>query len=325
MAYRSILAPQIGAAIAAAVMAVVGISNADPAVSVPTLDAGSAASASAALVSDLSAFGPSVTLGEALSVQATQTGIPLRAETSPITEPVVVTDEILDDTRPMLAVMIDDVGLDAAAAELLLGLDYPVTLSVLPYADMAPLIAEAAKVLGKDVFLHLPMEPIGDEDPGPDALNTDMSRDEIAERLIDALSVVPNATGFNNHMGSAFTQNAQSMGYVFESLSDLGSELVFVDSLTHTASIGEQSARAVGFTAFSRDVFLDHGGGEGAADQLDLALELALAQGHAIAIGHPYPQTLEALDDLMIKAQNAGVRLVTMEELSQSQRVIQSG
>lgn len=221
------------------------------------------------------------------------------------------------DQGPMLAVIIDDIGLDRAAAGRLIGLDLPLTLSILPYAQAAPEIAEAARAGGKDVFLHLPMEPVGLDDPGPLALTRHQSGDALVQRAHWALSRVPGASGFNNHMGSGLTADADAMDALFAPFADQG--LIFVDSLTSPDSVAQGRAAAAGLSAMRRDVFLDHDRDPAAVSAaLDLALQTARENGFAVAIGHPHRVTLEALGTLQARAALEGVVLVTMSQLDAS-------
>lgn len=217
--------------------------------------------------------------------------------------------------RPMLAVIIDDVGLDRAAAELLLERRFPVTLSVLPFADSAPEIARAAAEAGMEVFLHLPMEPVGLADPGPNALLRSHDEAGMAQRTGWALSRVPGAVGFNNHMGSAMTADDAAMARLFAHLQ--GSGLIFVDSLTHPRSRAAYAAAQAGLPALRRDVFLDHVRTPEAVDAaIEAALQRALQAGTAIAIGHPHAVTLEALEGLSARAAAYGVELVPVSQLA---------
>ncbi|WBQ13758.1 divergent polysaccharide deacetylase family protein [Hyphomonadaceae bacterium BL14] len=220
--------------------------------------------------------------------------------------------------RPMLAIIMDDVGPDIAVARRLMALEPPVTLAILPYAAAAPALAREAADAGREVFVHLPMEPGGLDDPGPWALSRAQDGQAIGERVRWAFARVPGAAGFNNHMGSGFTSDAQAMARVFAALT--GSEaLMFVDSLTGPRSIAANSARDAGFPALRRDVFLDTDRDEGAiAARLKDALALAASRGHAIAIGHPYPETLSVLDTLADRAAAHGVEIVTVRALAQA-------
>lgn len=239
----------------------------------------------------------------AMAPGAPKTGVPFAADLAPL-------------QRPMLAIIIDDIGPDITVARRLVALDPPVTLAILPYAAAAPALSREALEAGREVFVHLPMEPGGLEDPGPWALSRAQDAQAVAARVQWAFARVPGAAGFNNHMGSGFTSDAQAMARVFAALT--GSEaLVFVDSLTGPRSIAANSARDAGFPALRRDVFLDTNRAEAAiAARLEEALALAASRGHAIAIGHPYPQTLSVLDTLADRAAAHGVEIVTVGEIA---------
>ncbi len=215
--------------------------------------------------------------------------------------------------RPRLAVIIDDVA-DLRTAERIWEIG-ALTVSVLPYADEAPAIA--ARAGDREVFLHLPMEPVGLEDPGPYALTKSLEGERLDARLAWALSRVPGASGFNNHMGSRMTADPEAMIRLFSALDGRQDELIFVDSLTHPASVARETALEAGFSALDRDVFLDHDPARAAVErQISTAIRLAVAQGEAIAIGHPRETTLDALQDLALKADAAGVDLVPVSALT---------
>ena len=58
-------------------------------------------------------------------------------------------------------------------------------------------------------LLHMPMQPSGAIDPGPNALLSGLSAAEIRQRLGAAFARVPQAVGLNNHMGSLLTTDAE--------------------------------------------------------------------------------------------------------------------
>jgi len=296
-------APHLGAAIGAALMAAAALAfsvGAGPAPEAsdgaPVIHMVGAELSGAELARGHSADG-------AIASGAPETGAAFAADPAPL-------------HRPMLAVIIDDVGPDIAVARRLMALEPPVTLAILPYAAAAPVLAREALEAGREVFVHLPMEPGGLDDPGPWALSRAHDDQAVAQRVGWAFARVPGAAGFNNHMGSGFTSDAQAMARVFAALT--GSEtLIFVDSLTSPRSVASLSARDAGFPALRRDVFLDTDRDETAiAARLEDALALAASRGHAIAIGHPYRETLEVLDTLAERAAAHGVEIVTVGEIA---------
>lgn len=215
--------------------------------------------------------------------------------------------------QPRLAVIIDDIGHDIEAARVLMRSGLPVTLAILPYAEHAPQIAAEARDAGVEVFVHLPMEPVGLEDPGPGAITTALPPAQVAARVEAALARVPGAVGLNNHMGSRATRDAGVVASLFQALS--GRDLIFVDSLTHPRSLAAAAARIAGLDVFERDVFLDAAGADPDA-QIDAAIARALETGQAVAIGHPHGDTLQALERLPEKARLAGVELVGVSALA---------
>jgi polysaccharide deacetylase 2 family uncharacterized protein YibQ len=194
--------------------------------------------------------------------------------------------------------VIDDVGLSAADARRAIALPAGVTLSFLPYARNVQKLVDDAKMVGHEIFLHIPMQPVGENDPGPNTLRTDMS-DEVLRDVIDKnLSGFTGYVGVNNHMGSRFTTDEHGMRMVIEAVKER--ELIFLDSRTTMASKGEEVARALGVPTARRHVFLDNElTEESIADQFYSLLKIAARQQNAIAIGHPHPITLEILERLL--------------------------
>ena len=164
------------------------------------------------------------------------------------------------------------------------------------------------------MFLHLPMEPIGSADPGPNAILVGLDPDEFDRRLTWAFERVPLATGLNNHMGSRATSEPESMLKVLREVRRRG--LTFVDSRTSPLSVGDGLAAQLGIPHTARDVFLDNSPVPAAIlRQLTEAERLARRRGHALAIGHPYPTTLAVLESWLPAAQARGLKLVTASGL----------
>jgi polysaccharide deacetylase 2 family uncharacterized protein YibQ len=192
----------------------------------------------------------------------------------------------------------------------------PVAGAVLPGLAHSAASARALSEGGKQVLLHLPMEPQGFPRvrPGPGVILRTQSDGEIVQTLEADLATVPGASGVNNHMGSAATADPRVMRAVARVLSHRG--LFFVDSRTTDASVAERTAGEESVPSARRRVFLDDVATEAAVkERLDEALERARTEGSAIAIGHPYPATLAVLERELPKVEEKGVRLVKVGEL----------
>jgi len=214
-----------------------------------------------------------------------------------------------------LAIIIDDLGNDRAAAEAVFALGYPLTISVLPNHEHSVEIAKDAHRRGFQVMLHLPMQSVANETPEAQELHPGMPAPEVAALLDQFLQNVPDAAGVNNHQGSQATADAALMNELMPVLRDR--HLFYVDSRTTTATVAYDTAQDFGVRSAFRNVpFLDDVPEVAAVrKQLELALRGAREKGDAVAIGHPHPATLQALREVLPRAQEQGVRLVLASEL----------
>lgn len=213
-----------------------------------------------------------------------------------------------------IALVIDDLGHTVEELRPLEGLGVPVSYSVLPYEDQTPEVVAELRRRGAEILLHLPMEPKNGEDPGPGALLQGMGDDELREKTVAALQAVPGAVGVNNHMGSLLSAEEGPMTAVLRVLARRG--LFFLDSRTSADSVGYKVATRLGIPAAERQVFLDgEATPEAIQTQFQRLLALARTRGSAIAIGHPHPETLAALEREVPKAREEGYEFVPVSYL----------
>lgn len=215
-----------------------------------------------------------------------------------------------------VAIIIDDLGRGEASVRQLLKIGQPLTFAILPGEPRSAEVARLAHAAGREVLLHLPMEPQGypKVNPGADALLVIHSDTELRERLAALLARVPQAVGVNNHMGSRFSEDEEGMATVMSLLGER--RLFFVDSLTSSGSIGRSAAAKAGVPYLRRDVFLDNVAEVPAITrQLRQLAEQAARHGSAVGIGHPYPQTLQALKSELPRLAAGGVTFVAVSEL----------
>jgi polysaccharide deacetylase 2 family uncharacterized protein YibQ len=196
--------------------------------------------------------------------------------------------------KPLIAIVIDDVGLDRPHSKRAWELPGPLTMSFLPYAKDLREQAKAARAHGQELMLHLPMEPSGRADPGPNALLVSSSDAELRQRVTAALDSFDGYVGVNNHMGSRFTAHKAGMDTVLRQFKTRG--LLFLDSRTSAQSVGDQLAQELGVPSVARNVFLDDDESLDAVRRKLAETEaVARRQGFAVAIGHPHEATLQAL------------------------------
>ncbi len=217
--------------------------------------------------------------------------------------------------RPVIAIILDDLGLDRPRSERAVMLSAPVTLSYLPYARHLAEQTEGARLRGHELMVHLPMEPIdGRENPGPHALLKALPEGELVKRLEWALSRFTGYVGVNNHMGSRLTRDSRAMAVVMGRLKAHG--LLFVDSRTSIRSVAIIAARDAQVPNAERNIFLDHVDRlDAIQDQLEIVEQVARRQGFAIAIGHPRDATLAALESWMATARARGFVFVPVSAI----------
>jgi len=215
-----------------------------------------------------------------------ETDLDLRTLTEPSAAP----------KRPIVAIVIDDLGNNPDAARRAIALPPQVALAFLPYPSATPALAQEAEQAGHDVLVHVPMEAVGAQDAGPMVLRTDLPASENLRRLAWDLSRVPGYSGINNHEGSKFTADAPALAPLMPLLA--GHHAFFFDSRTTAETQVVAVAESHGVLSAGRDVFLDDVPSASAiATQFCLLESKAKANGVAIAIGHPNPVTLDAVGD----------------------------
>jgi len=218
--------------------------------------------------------------------------------------------------RPMIAVVIDDLGIDRRRTARAIGLKGPLTLSFLTYADGLAEQTAVARAAGHELMLHVGMEPAGaGVDPGPNVLTTDAGAEELRRRLDWGLARFDGYVGINNHMGSKFTADPKGVGVVMAELSRRG--LMFLDSRTTGRTVAARLARQAGVPVVERNVFLDNVGDVAAVRARLAEVErVARSRGSAVAIGHPRDATLTALAGWLGDLERRGFVLVPVSALA---------
>jgi polysaccharide deacetylase 2 family uncharacterized protein YibQ len=213
-----------------------------------------------------------------------------------------------------IAIIIDDIGNNRRAGERAIDIQAHLTFAVIPETKHAVRLASYAHTAGKEVMVHLPMANTMNQPLGKLALTSGLSEQDVGMVLDQAVRLVPFATGINNHMGSALTQEPQAMAWLMRSLKR--HKLFFVDSRTTHKSVASEIAVQENIRTASRDVFLDNDRSlYGIDKEFRRLLALAKRRKTALAIGHPYPSTLQYLEHAIPMLQQEGIQLISVSEM----------
>ncbi len=218
-------------------------------------------------------------------------------------------------SSPTISIIIDDLGYQYQAGQRAVNLNGNLTYAFLPNAPFAHRLAELAHRQQKEIMLHLPMEAESGKQLGSGALMQCMSEKQFKSLVHSNLAAIPHVRGFNNHMGSRLTKSPRLMGWLMQAAM-FRDDLYFVDSRTTTESVAQREAERRHIAATRRDIFLDYErNADVVAKQLVELVRHAKQHGTALGIGHPYPETLTALEAWLPSLQQHGIKLIPVSEL----------
>ncbi|TBR43796.1 divergent polysaccharide deacetylase family protein [Marinomonas agarivorans] len=215
--------------------------------------------------------------------------------------------------RPAITIVIDDLGYNRQGMTASLALPTEVVLAILPNTPFSQATAKASLQQGRTIILHAPMENTRQLALGPGGLYTHMDEAEFKQVLQQSIDSLPGISGVNNHMGSLLTQDEESMRWVMETIKP--QKLFFLDSVTSGKSVAYQQAKAMNITSVKRSVFLDNVQNEEAIHkQFERLIYIAKKEGRALAIGHPYPSTMQYLLKRLPLLKQEGIELISINE-----------
>lgn len=212
-----------------------------------------------------------------------------------------------------VAIVIDDIGYHERDLDAI-KLPGEVSFSILPFTPFAKSFALKAQLARKEMLLHVPMQAISGKELGPGAITYDMNKEQLQQTLTRALDDLPQVKGINNHMGSLLTQKIIPMSWTMEVLKERN--LYFLDSKTTQHSQAQHMANLFGVDNIGRHVFLDNIPSEKQMTfRMNQLIHLAKKNEYAIAIAHPYPETLAFLEQALPKLAEQGIKLVPLSAL----------
>jgi polysaccharide deacetylase 2 family uncharacterized protein YibQ len=228
--------------------------------------------------------------------------------------PGVVSPEKSGPAR--VVIILDDWGYSVKNCQYLKDIKEPLTVAVLPSLPHTNDVLQCAHDSGKQIMLHLPLEPHNNSDKYPEdyILTTSMLPTKVDRLLSDILDKMPYVEGVNNHMGSKATEDRRLMTTIFRQLKYR--KLFFVDSRTASKSVCSAVAKELGLPFASRDVFLDNVNERTAiTNQLTTLARIAKKRGWAVAIGHDRSLTLQVIEERIPWFKEQGIEFVPVKEI----------
>lgn len=225
------------------------------------------------------------------------------------------------NAEPRIAVIIDDLGYHRTRGEAIIALPGDVTCAIIPETPFGPRLAKQAAALGKEVIIHLPMETVSQRPLDKGGIKEAMTHAKLITTVRQAFVRIPEARGLNNHMGSILTADPEPMQWLMRELAL--NHYFFIDSRTTPNSVAEKTAMENGLHSAGRDIFLDNERDlVKINEQFNKLIRLAKRRGSAIAIGHPYPETIEYLQGVLPLLESAGIELVSASALLNTPPII---
>ena len=213
-----------------------------------------------------------------------------------------------------IVLILDDMGNNLELGRRAIALPGAISYAFLPHSPYSNSLANTAYQQKKEVLLHIPMSNVHSRPTGPGTLTPIMDRQQLLDTMDANLASVPHVRGVNNHMGSLLTQLHQPMDWLMRALKQ--QQLYFIDSRTSPLTVAESTAEKHNVPTLRRDVFLDNARDtESITKQFNRLLARAKQQGYAVAIAHPYPETLSFLEQILPTLEAQGITLKQPSQL----------
>ena len=236
---------------------------------------------------------------------------------TPIRKLIIVRDQG-ETAKGLVALVIDDFGsYPQDESKKFLELGIPFTASVIPFEKYSDEMVRLLSDKKIEIIVHLPMEPedYPRNDPGPEAIYTNLPAAEIKRRVKHAIDALPTAVGMNNHMGSKATADSRTMEIVADAVYESG--LFFIDSRTSIYSCALDKMRAKNIPSTSVDGTIDFAGDSVAiAERLvDLALKSKQTDSGMLIVGHAKLETYCSIKRVLPTLEKWGIEFVPASAL----------
>ena len=174
-----------------------------------------------------------------------------------ITQEIIHSKEVITspiNNKPKLAIIIDDVTLQSQINNIK-KINHDITMAFMPPIKTHKNSAKIAQDL--DFYIvHFPMQANSFKFEETNTLHVGDSYEKIEKRVQKIRQWYPNAQYTNNHTGSKFTSDDQSMDYLFKALTKY--DFIFLDSRTTANTKTKKYAKKYKVPYLARNIFLDN-------------------------------------------------------------------
>lgn len=215
------------------------------------------------------------------------------------------------DPRPKIVVILTGLGLSDSLTQTAIDTLPPgISLAFTPYGASLQGMASAARAIGHEVLLEVPLEPYDypNNDPGQNTLLAEAPAKDNVARLNWVLSRFTGFAGLINSQGSKYLASMKDAQMLMEQTRMRG--LYLFDNGQSDQSLAREAARATG-TAFARaGRVIDATPSQEAIEKELAALEReAQERGFAVAVASAYPVTVERLKVWALGLEEKGLSL----------------
>ncbi|MFO1032552.1 MAG: divergent polysaccharide deacetylase family protein [Hyphomicrobiales bacterium] len=219
---------------------------------------------------------------------------------------------VIHSDAPKIAIVVGGLGLNKKLTERAIR-DLPgeMTLAFAPYGEALQPQANQARAAGHEVFLQVPLEPIGypAQNPGPKTLLGDASDAENIDALRWHMSRFAGYAGVVNYMGGRMLGMPKPLKPVLAELKARGLDFLEDGSLALSAS--EATAKQVNMPVVRAKTVIDADPSpEAIAAALALLEEEAKSSGLAVGTASGLEVTIDTLADWAKDAGSRGIILV---------------
>ena len=218
--------------------------------------------------------------------------------------------------KPKLAILIDDVGMNIKTTVYFKKIDRPLSFATIPYLPKTKQATEILRDAGFEVILHMPMEGSNDilNRRTKGVIKSSMKMKEIYDKFDGAIESVGEVKGFNNHMGSRFTNDPKKMKELLTYAKKKG--MFFIDSNTNSKREGYKIAKELDIPTYYTSYFIDNSQKkEDIIKAIKVAVGMAKENKKILVIGHYRRETAEAIYDMLDYIESEGVELVSIGEV----------